>query len=113
MKKLVVLLIALCALVSTVACGGGDTGSESGAAATVTVKNMSYSPASVTIKKGQTVEWVFDDSGLPHDVVEDSEEAFKSDLLTSGTFRHTFDDAGTFDYHCTPHPMMVGTVVVQ
>ncbi|MFI6313151.1 plastocyanin/azurin family copper-binding protein [Nocardia fusca] len=107
MKKLLVLATAVGALFSLTACG--DSGGET---VTVSVANMSYSPASVTIEKGQTVEWSFDDNGLPHDVVAD-DGAFESELLTEGSFTHTFTEAGTFTYHCTPHPMMIGTVVVE
>jgi len=31
---------------------------------------------------------------------------------TGATFSHTFASAGTFDYVCSIHPMMHGTVVV-
>ncbi|QCQ92892.1 cupredoxin domain-containing protein [Rhodococcus sp. SGAir0479] len=116
MKKLIALtagLIVSAALAT--GCSSGDADAGGGApAAVVEVKNMSYSPAQVTIEKGQTVQWRFDDSGLPHDVVGEGAVAgqLKSDLLTEGTYEYTFDEAGTFDYHCTPHPMMVGTVVV-
>ncbi|MET0199064.1 MULTISPECIES: plastocyanin/azurin family copper-binding protein [Nocardiaceae] len=111
MKKFLILTLALAALFGFTACSS-DSGSDE-PAATVRVENMSYSPASVTIKKGETVEWVFDDNGLPHDVVESSNETFKSELLTEGSYTYTFEEAGTFDYHCTPHPMMLGTVVVE
>jgi plastocyanin len=30
-----------------------------------------------------------------------------------GRFTFTFQNAGTFRYHCTIHPGMVGTVVVR
>ncbi|MCA1005541.1 cupredoxin domain-containing protein [Rhodococcus hoagii] len=116
MKKLVALtagLITTAALVT--GCSSGEADAGGGApAAVIEVKNMSYTPAQVTIEKGQTVQWKFDDSGLPHDVAGEGPLAgeLKSELLTTGTYEYTFDDAGTFDYHCTPHPMMVGTVVV-
>ena len=73
------------------------------------------SPASVTIEKGQTVQWRFDDNGLPHDVAGDGplDGVLQSELLTEGTYEFTFDEAGTFTYHCTPHASMVGTVIVQ
>ncbi|MGB3772192.1 MAG: plastocyanin/azurin family copper-binding protein [Rhodococcus sp. (in: high G+C Gram-positive bacteria)] len=112
MKKLFVLLAAVVTLLGLTACSSGDSGSAA-PAMTVTVENMAYNPESVTIKKGDTVEWVFADNGLPHDVVEDDTEMFKSELLSEGTFSYTFDEVGTFTYHCTPHPMMVGTVVVE
>lgn len=111
MKKLMVLAIALASLFGFTACSS-DSGSDA-PAATVRVENMSYTPASVTIKKGETVEWIFDDNGLPHDVVESTDEMFESELLTEGSYSYTFEEAGTFDYHCTPHPMMLGKVVVE
>lgn len=117
MKKLIALaagVVATAALVT--GCSSGEADAGGGAPAVVIeVKNMAYSPAQVTIEKGQTVQWKFDDSGLPHDVAGEGplQGELKSDLLTEGTYEYTFDEAGTFDYHCTPHPMMVGTVVVQ
>lgn len=94
--------------------GCSSSGSDE-PAVVIEVSNMSYSPASVTIEKGQTVQWHFDDSGLPHDVAGDGplEGDLKSELLTEGTYEYTFDEAGTFTYHCTPHPAMVGTIIVQ
>lgn len=111
MRKALVLIFALAGILGMTACSS-DTASES-PTTTVRVENMSYSPASVTIKKGDTVEWIFDDNGLPHDVVEDTDELFKSELLIEGSYSFTFEDTGTFTYHCTPHPMMLGTVVVE
>jgi plastocyanin len=40
--------------------------------------------------------------------------AFNSGALASrATFSSSFPTAGTFPYHCTIHPGMVGTVVAQ
>ncbi|MGA9869969.1 MAG: cupredoxin family copper-binding protein [Rhodococcus sp. (in: high G+C Gram-positive bacteria)] len=78
----------------------------------VTVADMSYSPADITVGVGDTVTWVFDDGGMAHDVVAD-DKAFRSPLAKSGSYSFTFTEPGTFTYHCTPHPDMVGTVTVQ
>ncbi|WP_072803083.1 plastocyanin/azurin family copper-binding protein [Rhodococcoides yunnanense] len=78
----------------------------------VTVIDRSYSPSSITISAGETVTWVFDDGGMTHDVVAD-DKSFRSPLMVSDTFTHTFTEPGTYSYHCTPHPDMLGTVVVQ
>lgn len=67
MRKSVTLLAGLLTAASLSACGSAGGSAEP--AVVVEVKNMAYNPESVTIEKGQTVEWRFDDGGLPHDVV--------------------------------------------
>ena len=79
----------------------------------------SFEPASITVPTGTTVTWTNNDttlhtiiSGTPKGV--DSGTVFDSSYLKSGkTFEHKFDSTGTFDYYCTLHPFMVGTVVVK
>ncbi|HEX8974624.1 MAG TPA: cupredoxin family copper-binding protein [Patescibacteria group bacterium] len=76
----------------------------------VTIKNFSFSPASLTIKAGTTVVWTNQDS-VAHTVTFAS---FDSGNIAPGqTFKHTFTANGTFSYHCGIHPGMIGTIVVQ
>ncbi|TSE02092.1 copper-binding protein [Skermania sp. ID1734] len=91
------------------------TSQAAAAAATVEVKDMKFSPATVTIKVGQTVTWKFDDNGIPHTVsgLRDVGMGIDSPIQRDGTYSHTFDTAGTFDYICSLHPQMKGTVVVK
>jgi plastocyanin len=43
-----------------------------------------------------------------------SADAPSSELLAKGeSYSFTFKKAGTYTYHCTPHPYMKGTVVVE
>lgn len=78
----------------------------------VTIENFAYTPATITVKKGTIVTWTNQDD-VRHDVAADG-GAFKSELLAKGeSFSHTFDEIGTFKYHCTPHPNMIGTVIVE
>ena len=81
-------------------------------AATVTVKDMTFTPASVTVKPGQAVTWIFDDGVVEHDVVA-ADGSFVSEMMTQGSYTHVFTEAGTFDYSCSPHPRMGGVVVVE
>lgn len=121
MRKLATALLVPMLAVSLTACSASsDPAPEASAggsepAVVIEVSGMAYSPAEVTIEPGQTVEWHFDDGGMPHDVAGDGALAgdLQSDLLTEGTYSYTFEEAGTFSYHCTPHPMMVGTVIVE
>ncbi|RVW04456.1 cupredoxin domain-containing protein [Rhodococcus spongiicola] len=112
-------LIAGIALIATISgcttAATVDQPTDSDKALTVEVTNMSYSPSSITITAGQTVTWVFDDRGAPHDVVGvgDAESVLRSPLRTSGTWQFTFTEPGTYDYTCSLHPDMHGVVVVQ
>ena len=84
-----------------------------------------YSPNPVEITVGQTVLWTNDDTAF-HTVTSgtvgaadagqlfDSGLAGPNALISKGkTFKHTFDTAGEYQYYCTLHPAMVGTVIVK
>ncbi|MCX9014335.1 MAG: cupredoxin family copper-binding protein [Candidatus Methanoperedens sp.] len=79
-------------------------------AASVEIKGFAFNLASITVKKGTTVTWTQQDSA-PHTVTG---RGFESGNLAKGqVFSHTFNDAGTFDYHCSLHPSMKGKVIVE
>jgi plastocyanin len=85
------------------------------AANSVSIKDVngipSFSPASITVTKGTTVTWTNNDD-LSHTVTSDT-GIFNSGVLNTGqTFRFTFNNIGTFNYHCSIHPFMVGKVIV-
>ncbi|CAN5619128.1 hypothetical protein BH24ACT5_BH24ACT5_12690 [soil metagenome] len=79
-----------------------------------------YAPATMTVPAGTTVTWRNDDvvfhtvtSGTSTGTAGTPDGTFDSgEVQPGGSFSYTFDDAGTFDYFCTPHPWMVGQVVV-
>jgi plastocyanin len=79
----------------------------------VTVANMAFSPADITVKKGTTVAWTNQDS-VTHTVTEDDgQPGPASGALANGQrYAYTYNTAGTFKYHCTIHPNMTGTVTV-
>ncbi|MGL4304520.1 MAG: plastocyanin/azurin family copper-binding protein [Mycobacteriaceae bacterium] len=86
-------------------------------ALTVEVKNMKYTPASLTVRVGDTVLWRFKDTAR-HDVVGVGEATalspvLQSSLMATGEYRYTFTRVGTFSYTCTIHPSMSGTVIVE
>ena len=71
-----------------------------------------YSPHNVKVALGSTVTWNNVDSAAHTTTASDG--SFDSGLLMSGkTFSHKFNTAGTFDYACTVHPWMKGTVTVR
>jgi plastocyanin len=76
----------------------------------VAMKNMKFSPATIEIKKGDTVEWKNDDI-TPHTATSPTFDSGSIDPDKS--WRHTFADAGSFPYTCTFHPEMKATVFVK
>ncbi len=79
----------------------------------VTLENFSYAPKTITIKKGTKVTWTNQDT-IKHDVVSDEGKELSTTLLAKGeTYSHVFNTTGTFAYHCTPHPFMKATVIVE
>jgi hypothetical protein len=80
--------------------------------------NECFIPASVSIKKGDIVSWKNNDSAA-HTVTSGSPEdgpsgIFDSSLLIGGgSFEHTFDSSGSYDYFCMVHPWMTGDVQVS
>lgn len=79
---------------------------------TVEIKDFAYSPASLSVKVGDTVTWTNKDL-TGHSATAD-DGSFDTGVLAqgeSGSF--TFTKAGTFAYHCTPHPNIQGTITVE
>jgi plastocyanin len=79
----------------------------------VQISGFAFSPKNITVKKGTTVTWTNKDSAV-HNVTEsDSQDGPKSGSLSQGqSYSFTYNSAGTFNYECTIHPGMTGTVTV-
>lgn len=102
------------------ACSGDDdpTGGNEDPppmAVTVSMEDNFFDEQNVTIQVGGTVTWVYSGDGRAHtttsnDGIWDSGEMGPGD----DPFEWTFDETGTFPYHCIPHRDvgMIGTVTV-
>ena len=76
------------------------------------IRNFAYTPARIEVDAGTTIQWTNDDQ-LAHTVTATG-GGFDSGLIQPGqSWSHTFDAPGTYDFSCTPHPFMKGTVVVR
>ena len=71
-----------------------------------------YSPNPATVTQGTVVTWTNTDS-TTHDMVADGGAFDSGRVGQNGTFSFTFSQRGTYTYHCSIHPSMTGTVVVQ
>ena len=63
------------------------------------------------MKVGQSVTWANKD-GMTHTVTKTPGTLFDQTLASGDTFKFTFTQAGTYQYYCTIHPWMKGTIVV-
>lgn len=99
---------------SSSAAPAADT-SNAVATMAVTIKDFMFNPGVIKVKVGDTVTWTNSDS-VHHNVVADnaSADAPNGPLLANGeSYSFKFTKAGTYTYHCAPHPYMHGTVIVE
>jgi len=79
----------------------------------VTIANLSFDPRTVTIDVGDAVTWSNDDSTAHNATADDGSNCCTQNIAAGESMSITFLVAGTYAYHCTIHPQMTGTVVVQ
>jgi plastocyanin len=79
---------------------------------TVTIKDFEFTPKSITVNVGDTVNWT-NNGPTDHTATSDKGGLWDTGNLKKGSSgSHTFNQAGTFAYHCTPHPFMKATITV-
>jgi plastocyanin len=73
---------------------------------------LTFSPPKLTVKVGTTVTWVNKDTVI-HTATSNGSSLFDSgNLPTGAVFKFTFTQPGTYQYYCTLHTFMRGTIVV-
>ncbi|MBS0505922.1 MAG: cupredoxin family copper-binding protein [Proteobacteria bacterium] len=79
----------------------------------VEIRNFAFVPARLTVVAGTRVVWTNRDDEAH--LVASTSGAFKASpaLDTGDSFAMVFDKPGSYDYFCSIHPMMRGTVVVR
>lgn len=114
------------------ACGGGNSNSAGGSGggggntggpveissggdpdpgpADVSIQNFRYEDETFTVAAGSSVQWV-NEGSAPHTVTS---ESFNSGTIrTAHGFAHQFDDPGEYEYWCSNHESMTGTIIVE
>ena len=71
-----------------------------------------YAPSPVRLAPGGSVTWINNDN-TAHTSTADGGAWNSAEIAPGRTFTRTFTTAGSFPYHCTIHPGMVGTIEVQ
>ena len=80
---------------------------------TIEIKDFAFNPQTLTVKSGETITWINRDDE-PHTVVSVGKKFQKSSALdTDQKFTITAGASGTYEYFCSVHPKMTGTIVVE
>jgi len=97
--------------VAAVAFAGAAALAAPAAKDTVVMDGVAYQPATITVKRGATVSFVNKDPYPPS--VTSAGHFDSKDIAPGKTWKYTAKKAGRFDYLCTLHPNMKGTLVVE
>ena len=73
--------------------------------------HRSFDPTEIIINKGETITWV-NEERTPHTVTSKEKSLFDSLIKQNEVFSYQFDKVGTFEFGCSLHPWMHGTINV-
>ena len=79
---------------------------------TVSIDGSSFSPATLTIRSGDSVVWVNKDI-IPHTATSERGRFDSGTLETGKSWTYTAKAKGEFPYVCLFHPTMKGTLRVE
>jgi plastocyanin len=97
-------------VLAMVTCKTRDISSPDPSTVRAAARDSFFTPDTIRVTVGTRIRWT-NEGRVYHTVVSDS-ALWASDLLAPNWwFEVRFDSAGTFPYHCSRHPSMVGTVV--
>ncbi len=81
---------------------------------TIDIDDFLFKTTTLKIKKGTVVTWV-NKGRMQHDVTSATnspQQGLSSEMLGNGeTYSFTFNEAGTYQYFCSPHPTQMRGVV--
>lgn len=109
-------LVSLFAVISLFSCnkGGGSNntgGGPTGGNPTLNISGNSFSPGTLTVKVGTTINIVNNDP-MTHSATADNGTTFDKDVPAGSTVTLVCNTVGNFPYHCKYHVGMNGTLVV-
>ena len=79
---------------------------------TLYIDDFTFTAAKVQVPVGTTVTWR-NNGPSTHTATDSQGQWDTGDILDGQDAAVTFNTAGTFYYSCTPHPWMLGQVIVQ
>ncbi len=107
MRIFVLSTVAVLALAITGASQPASTATKA-----VKITATAFSPKNVTINAGDVVKWTNSDT-KNHQVIANNGAFASGTIGAKKTYSHTFNTAGTFNYHDALHPSLTGKIVVK
>ena len=89
-----------------------QSGADAPRSHTVEIRGFAFSPARITIKLGDTIQWKNNDLA-PHTATADGGAWSTETLKNEETGQYVPKAAGNFAYHCKFHPAMTAVIVVE
>jgi plastocyanin len=77
----------------------------------VDIKDFQFAPATVTVNLGDTVKWT-NKGAFTHTTTSNS-GLWDKTLAPGQFFSRAFNTEGAFNFHCSIHPSMTGSVIVR
>ena len=78
---------------------------------TIEIKEMKFIPATIQVKKGDTIIWTNRDI-VVHNVTEEKSKAWASGIISAGKSWKMVATKSA-EYFCSLHPVMKGKILVQ
>jgi 3',5'-cyclic AMP phosphodiesterase CpdA len=97
---------------SVTAAGGAGAIKPAVGAGQIGIDNFAFNPKTLTVKAGQTVMWTNHDD-VPHRI-QSADDRFPPSMVldTRGVYTVTLAAAGEYQYFCSLHPKMIGTIIL-
>ncbi|WP_163557802.1 plastocyanin/azurin family copper-binding protein [Halomonas sp. NO4] len=105
-------LILGAATLATLLAGGAALAGDS--VVEVEMLDYEYHPTELEVEAGTTVRWVNAETRTSHDIYFADEDIGSPRLFPEESWERTFEEPGTYPYHCRPHENrdMQGVVTV-
>jgi plastocyanin len=120
--KLVAIAVVALALSGAAAAAANAPAKSKSKPKEVSVADFYFGPEKLTLKKGQSIDWVWSEANTyPHDVhlksgpkglKKKATYSTKTTAVTNAEFEKTFTTPGTYKFICTIHPTQMHLTVV-
>ena len=115
MKRLALFASTFLVAITLAACGGGSgegTGASDLPENYIVAKSLKFKPKTLTVQAGEEITFDFDDGSTQHNAVA-KDKSFDTGVHTEKTVPVTLTKPGRYEYECTLHPTMTGTIIVE